>query len=71
MNTGIVKLFKNDKGFGFITDDKTGKDIFVHFSAINTEGYKTLEVGQKVSFDTEIDPKDNSKLRAINVIVIK
>lgn len=71
MNTGIVKLFKNDKGFGFITDDKTGKDIFVHFSAINTEGYKTLEIGQKVTFDTEQDPKDNSKLRAVNVTIVK
>lgn len=71
MNTGIVKLFKNDKGFGFITDDKTKKDIFVHFSAIKTEGYKTLEVGQKVTFDTEQDPKDTSKLRATNVTIIK
>lgn len=71
MNTGIVKIFKNDKGFGFITDDKTKKDIFVHFSAINAEGYRTLEVGQKVTFDTEQDPKDTSKLRAVNVTVVK
>lgn len=71
MNTGTVKLFKNDKGFGFITDDKTNKDIFVHFSAINVDGYKTLEAGQKVSYDIENDPKDPSKLRANNVTILK
>lgn len=71
MNTGIVKLFKNDKGFGFITDDKTGKDIFVHFSAINVDGYKTLEAGQKVTFNVENDLKDPTKLRATNVTVVE
>lgn len=71
MNTGTVKLFKNDKGFGFITDEKTGKDVFVHFSAINCDGYKTLEVGQRVSYDLEKDPKDPSKLRANNVNILK
>ena len=67
MNKGTVKWFNAQKGFGFITDDATGKDVFVHFSAIMVDGFKTLEEGQKVNFDTETDPKDNSKLRAVNV----
>lgn len=69
MNNGTVKWFNAQKGFGFITDDATGKDVFVHFSAIMVDGFKTLEEGQKVNFDTETDPKDNSKLRAVNVHV--
>ncbi len=67
MNQGTVKWFKNDKGYGFITNDETKEDIFVHFSAINKEGYKVLEEGQKVTFDIEQDPKDSSKNRATNV----
>ncbi len=69
MNNGTVKWFNAQKGFGFITDDATGKDVFVHFSAIMVDGFKTLEEGQKVNFDTETDPKDSSKLRAVNVRV--
>lgn len=71
MNTGIVKFFNSEKGFGFITDDATKKDIFVHFSAIKVDGYKTLEDGQKVNFDIEADPKDPSKSRAVNVTIVK
>lgn len=70
MNTGIVKFFNSEKGFGFITDDTTKKDIFVHFSAIIGEGYKTLNEKDKVSFDIEQDPKDKTKNRAVNVKVI-
>ncbi|MBD9195937.1 MAG: cold-shock protein, partial [Clostridiales bacterium] len=55
------------KGYGFITNDANGEDVFVHFSAIQVDGFKTLEEGQKVTFDVESDPKDSRKLRAVNV----
>lgn len=48
--TGTVKWFNAEKGYGFIKDEE-GKDIFVHFSSINSDGYKTLEEGQKVIYD--------------------
>lgn len=51
MSTGKVKWFDQEKGYGFITDADTNKDIFVHFSAIMAEGFKTLEEGQNVQFD--------------------
>lgn len=49
--TGTVKWFNATKGFGFITGDEDGQDIFVHYSGIATQGYKTLDDGQKVSYD--------------------
>ncbi|WP_302625820.1 cold-shock protein [uncultured Eubacterium sp.] len=52
MSTGKVKWFNSEKGYGFITIDDANKDIFVHFSAIETPGFKTLEEGQSVSFET-------------------
>lgn len=51
MTTGIVKWFNDSKGFGFVTSDNGGEDLFAHFSAINMNGFKTLYEGQKVSFD--------------------
>lgn len=69
MNTGTVKWFNSEKGFGFITNDNGSEDVFVHFSAIMSEGYKSLADGQKVTFDTETDPKNSRKLRAVNVRV--
>ena len=51
MTTGKVKWFKADKGYGFITVEDQSKDIFVHYSAINSDGFRTLEEGQTVSFD--------------------
>ncbi len=69
MNQGTVKWFNSEKGFGFISNDNGGEDVFVHFSAIEGDGYKTLQEGQKVTFDTEADPKNSNKLRAVNVRV--
>lgn len=57
MATGIVKWFNDAKGFGFITPDEGGEDLFAHFSAINMDGFKTLKEGQKVSFEVVQGPK--------------
>ena len=69
MNNGTVKWFNAQKGFGFITNDNGGEDVFVHFSAISSNGFKTLDEGQKVTFEVEQDPKDSRKLKAVNVCV--
>ena len=68
MNNGTVKWFNEEKGFGFISVDG-GEDVFVHFSAIVSDGFKTLEEGQPVTFDTEADPKNSRRMRAANVRV--
>ena len=57
MATGTVKWFNDSKGFGFITPEGGGKDLFVHFSAIQGQGFKTLQEGQRVSFDVTSSPK--------------
>lgn len=65
MNQGTVKFFNSVRGFGFIKNDETDEEIFVHISGLK-DGLKELSEGQKVSYDVEKDPKNN-KNRAVNV----
>jgi len=65
--TGKVKWFNSKKGFGFIIPDNGGKDLFVHFTAIQSSGYKTLKEGQKVEFEIM---ETNKGDKAVNVKVI-
>jgi CspA family cold shock protein len=64
MPTGTVKWFNADKGFGFIAPDDGSADVFAHFSAINSSGYRSLTENQKVEFETERGPKG---LQAANI----
>jgi cold shock protein len=57
MAQGTVKWFNSEKGFGFISQDEGGADVFVHFSAIQGQGYKSLEENQKVEFEVTQGPK--------------
>lgn len=66
MNKGTVKWFNAQKGFGFITNEANGEDVFVHFSGIVSNGFKSLEDGQAVSFDLE---KGTRGMQAINVCI--
>ena len=65
MSTGTVKWFNDAKGFGFITPDDGGEDLFAHFSAINMQGFKSLKEGQKVSF--EVTAGNKGKKQASNI----
>jgi CspA family cold shock protein len=65
MATGTVKWFNDAKGYGFITPDGGGEDLFAHFSAINASGFKTLKEGQKVTFD--ITDGNKGKKQASNI----
>ncbi|KLV08327.1 MULTISPECIES: cold-shock protein [Photobacterium] len=65
--TGSVKWFDETKGFGFITQDNGGKDVFVHFKAIVSEGFRSLQEGQKVSYQVEQGQKG---LQAVQVVAL-
>lgn len=67
MQTGTVKWFNADKGFGFISPDDSQQDVFAHFSAINGGGYRSLEENQRVEFEVQEGPKG---LQAANITVI-
>jgi cold shock protein len=67
MATGTVKWFSDDKGFGFITPDDGDRDLFVHYSGIVSDGYKSLAEGVKVSYEEEAGPKGP---KAVNVAKI-
>ncbi len=64
MTTGTVKFFNTSKGFGFIAPDGGGKDVFVHASAVEAAGLRALNEGDKVSFETQSDPKGS---KAVNL----
>jgi CspA family cold shock protein len=65
--TGKVKWFNDSKGFGFIEGQEEGKDIFVHYSAIQDEGFKTLQEGEEVSFDIIQGPKGPQAANVVRV----
>ena len=65
--TGTVKWFSNEKGYGFATPDDGGKDVFVHFSAIQSEGYRTLAEGDRIEFELEQGDKGP---KAISIVKI-
>ena len=64
MATGVVKWFNDDKGFGFITPDEGGKDLFVHHTGINSSGFRSLTEGARVSYEAESGDKGP---KAVNV----
>ena len=67
MAQGTIKWFSDQKGYGFVTPDGGGKDVFVHFSALQGDGFKSLAEGQKISFDITTGPKGE---QAANVVKI-
>ena len=67
MSKGTVKWFNPQKGYGFITNEEDGQDVFVHFSGIAAEGYKSLEDGQNVTFEIT---EGNRGPQAVNVSVV-
>ena len=68
MATGTVKWFNDDKGYGFIAPDDGSADVFAHFSAINSTGFRSLNEGDKVSYEVQQGPKG---LQAANITVVR
>lgn len=69
MAQGTVKFFNMDKGFGFVTPDDGGKDVFVHISAVQASGLDTLRENDKISFDTEPDMRGKGP-KAVNISIV-
>lgn len=67
MSTGKVKWFNDYKGYGFIADDAVGEDVFVHFSAVEMEGFRSLKEGQVVSYEAE---RSDRGLKAVKVVPV-
>lgn len=65
MQSGIVKWFNNAKGYGFIVPEEGGEDIFVHYSTIDGEGFKTLKEGQSVQFESTTSPRGTQATRVV------
>ena len=65
MPTGTIKWFNDQKGFGFVADDSGGEDVFVHFSVVEMEGFKSLKEGQPVDYEAETS---NKGLKATKVV---
>ena len=68
MTTGVVKWFSEEKGYGFIKPDDGGRDVFVHVTAVERAGLKSLTEGQRISFDVEPDKKGKGP-KAVNLVI--
>lgn len=69
MTTGTIKSLR-DRGFGFITPEGGTQDLFFHHSSVTNGGFEQMQEGQQVSFDKELDPRDSSRERAVNVELV-
>jgi CspA family cold shock protein len=70
MATGTIKSLR-DRGFGFITPEGGNEDLFFHHSAVTNGGFEMMQEGEKVTFDTEPDPRDSSRQRAVRVALVQ
>ena len=67
MKKGTVKWFNNEKGYGFLTLEESGQDVFIHYSEINMDGYRTLKTGQFVQFEM-LDSQNGLKATGLNIL---
>ena len=68
MKKGTVKWFNNEKGYGFLTLESSGEDVFIHYSEINMDGYRTLKTGQKVCFEMK-GSENGLKAKDLNILI--